>query len=100
MYIHVYVHVQCQLVYGLHKAQIMNLLTIQFQVSSCGYTVHTVPLPLPTVGHCHPRVTEAGAEQMAKLADVHDPQITEKYTQHLLSTFPDNMGHVFYVHSG
>ena len=56
--------------------------------------------PLPAVGHCHPRVTEAGAKQMAKLADVHDPQITEKYTQHLLSTFPENMGHVFYVHSG
>jgi ethanolamine-phosphate phospho-lyase len=52
------------------------------------------------VGHCHPRVVEAGAEQMARLADFPDLQITQQYTQHLLSTFPDNMGHVFYVHSG
>ena len=52
------------------------------------------------VGHCHPRVVAACAEQMSKLVQVPDAGITDTYTKHLLSTFPDNMGHVFYVHSG
>jgi ethanolamine-phosphate phospho-lyase len=52
------------------------------------------------VGHCHPEVVAAGTEQVSRLVHLRDSAVVDRYTQHLLSTFPDNMGHVFYVHSG
>jgi 4-aminobutyrate aminotransferase-like enzyme len=89
---------------GLHYSAVKPLKIVygrgQYLYDECDQPYLDCINNVTHVGHCHPRVVEAGAEQMARLADFPDLQITQQYTQHLLSTFPDNMGHVFYVHSG
>ena len=66
----------------------------------CGMLAADSTCSFLPVGHCHPKVVGAGVEQMSKLVHLPDSKVTQSYTQHLLSTFPDNMGHVFYVYSG
>ena len=54
------------------------------------------------VGHCHPRVVEAGARQMAELNTntryLHGSVID--YARRLAATFPDPLGVCFFVNSG
>jgi 4-aminobutyrate aminotransferase-like enzyme len=54
------------------------------------------------VGHCHPRVVEAGARQMAELNTntryLHEHVV--RYAQRLAATFPDPLEVVFPVNSG
>ncbi len=54
------------------------------------------------VGHCHPRVVRAGAQQMALLNTntryLHDTIVD--YAERLAASFPDPLGVVFFVNSG
>ncbi len=54
------------------------------------------------VGHCHPRVVEAGQKQMANLNTntryIYDE--LNRYAEKLCSTFPDELNKVFFVNSG
>ena len=54
------------------------------------------------VGHCHPKVVEAGQRALATLntnTRYHYDQLAQ-YSEHLLSYFPDEMDQVFFVNSG
>ncbi len=57
---------------------------------------------IPHVGHCHPKVVEAGQKQMAKLNTntryIYD-QLND-YAEKLLSKFPEGLNKVFFVNSG
>jgi 4-aminobutyrate aminotransferase-like enzyme/Ser/Thr protein kinase RdoA (MazF antagonist) len=57
---------------------------------------------VPHVGHCHPRVVEAGQRQMATLNTntryLHD--LINKYAAALRATLPDPLGVCFFVNSG
>ncbi|CAL4058550.1 unnamed protein product, partial [Meganyctiphanes norvegica] len=54
------------------------------------------------VGHCHPHVVKAGAEQMAVLSTnnrfLHDNLVL--YAQRLTATFPEKLSVCFFVNSG
>ncbi len=57
---------------------------------------------IPHVGHCHPRVVEAGQRQMAELNTntryLYD--LLHQYAEKLLSKFPKPLNKVFFVNSG
>jgi 4-aminobutyrate aminotransferase-like enzyme len=57
---------------------------------------------VPHVGHCHPKVVQAGFEQMQALNTntryLHD-RILE-YAEHLTSTLPDPLNVCYFVNSG
>ncbi|UCG45087.1 MAG: aminotransferase class III-fold pyridoxal phosphate-dependent enzyme, partial [Candidatus Bathyarchaeota archaeon] len=57
---------------------------------------------IPHVGHCHPRVVQAGQQQMAHLNTntryLYD-QIVE-YAEQLLAKFPKSLNKIFFVNSG
>lgn len=54
------------------------------------------------VGHCHPRVVEAGQQQMAKLNTNtrYLYELLSRYAEKLLSKFPESLNKVFFVNSG
>lgn len=57
---------------------------------------------VPSVGHAHPRVVAAVHEQMQKL-NTNTRYVQESildYSEQLLSTFPDELGHVMYTCTG
>jgi 4-aminobutyrate aminotransferase-like enzyme len=57
---------------------------------------------VPSVGHCHPRVVAAMAEQAAVL-NTHTRYLDEKildYSEKLLATFPDQLNRVMYCCTG
>ncbi|MBM2715121.1 aminotransferase class III-fold pyridoxal phosphate-dependent enzyme [Mesorhizobium caraganae] len=57
---------------------------------------------VPSVGHCHPRVVEAIAQQSAIL-NTHTRYLHEsilKYSEDLLATYPDEIGNVMYTCTG
>lgn len=57
---------------------------------------------VPSVGHCHPRVVEAVSRQLAVL-NTHTRYIHESilgYSEQLLATFPEEIGHVMYTCTG
>jgi len=57
---------------------------------------------VPSVGHCHPRVVAALAEQAARL-NTHTRYLHETvldYAEALLATFPDEIGHVMLTCTG
>lgn len=57
---------------------------------------------VPHVGHCHPRVVQAGQEQMAKLNTntryLHE--LTNEYAERLVATLPDALQVCYFVNSG
>ncbi len=57
---------------------------------------------IPQVGHCHPRVVEAGQKAMAKLNTniryLND--IYNEYAENLTAKFPESLTKVFFVNSG
>ncbi|MBM7045666.1 aspartate aminotransferase family protein [Rhizobium lusitanum] len=57
---------------------------------------------VPSVGHCHPRVVEAVAQQSAVLNThtryLHDSIL--EYSEDLLATYPDEIGNVMYTCTG
>jgi 4-aminobutyrate aminotransferase-like enzyme len=57
---------------------------------------------VPSVGHCHPRVVEAVSRQAATL-NTHTRYLHEailNYSEDLLATYPDEIGHVMYTCTG
>jgi 4-aminobutyrate aminotransferase-like enzyme len=57
---------------------------------------------VPSVGHCHPRVVAAVREQ-AGVLNTHTRYLHEailKYSEDLLATYPDEIGHVMYTCTG
>jgi 4-aminobutyrate aminotransferase-like enzyme len=57
---------------------------------------------VPSVGHCHPRVVEAIAQQAGTL-NTHTRYVTDgvlKYAQDLLETFPPELEHVMFTCTG
>ncbi len=57
---------------------------------------------VPSVGHCHPRVVKAVSEQAATL-NTHTRYLHEgiiRYSEDLLSTYPDEIGNVMYTCTG
>ena len=57
---------------------------------------------IPHVGHCHPRVVEAGQKQMAML-NTNTRYVYEQlaeYAEKLLGHFPPELNRVFFVNSG
>ncbi len=57
---------------------------------------------IPQVGHCHPRVVEAGQKAMANLNTNtrYLSDIYNEYAENLLAKFPDKLSKVFFVNSG
>ena len=57
---------------------------------------------IPQVGHCHPRVVEAGQKAMARL-NTNTRYLNDAYNEYgenLTAKFPDRLTKVFYVNSG
>ena len=63
---------------------------------------HMLSPSLPAVGHCHPDVVKAYAEQAGKLYWSPTPNhaLLQQYTNHLLSKFPKKLDFVLFVNSG
>ncbi len=80
----------------------MTGAAFQYMFDSTGRTFLDMRNNIPHVGHCHPRVVEAGRRQMARLNTntryLYDA--LETYAEKLLSRFPDNFSRVFFVNSG
>ena len=57
---------------------------------------------VPSVGHCHPHVVEA-LRQQAGILNTHTRYLHDNvldYAEHLLSTFPKQLGHVMFTCTG
>jgi ethanolamine-phosphate phospho-lyase len=75
---------------------------MQYMYSSDGRTYLDCVNNIPHVGHCHPKVVEAGQRQMAKL-NTNTRYLYESldnYAKKLLSKFPVSLNKVFFVNSG
>jgi ethanolamine-phosphate phospho-lyase len=75
---------------------------MQYMYSSDGRTYLDCVNNIPHVGHCHPKVVEAGQRQMAKL-NTNTRYLFESldnYAKKLLSKFPVSLNKVFFVNSG
>jgi ethanolamine-phosphate phospho-lyase len=74
----------------------------QYMFDSSGKTYLDCYNNIPQVGHCHPRVVEAGQKAMAKLNTntryLND--VYNEYAANLLAKFPSNLTKVFFVTSG
>ncbi len=57
---------------------------------------------IPLVGHCHPKVVEAGMSQMARLNTNtrYLYEILNRYSSRLLDKFPRSLNKIFHVNSG
>ncbi len=57
---------------------------------------------IPHVGHCHPKVVQAGQRQMARLNTNtrYLSEVYNNYAENLLSKFPAKLSKVFFVNSG
>lgn len=75
---------------------------LQYMYGSDGKTYLDCVNNISHVGHCHPKVVEAGQKQMASLNTntryVYDS--LNDYAEKLLSKFPDALSKVFFVNSG
>ena len=75
---------------------------LQYMYSADGKTYLDCVNNIPHVGHCHPKVVEAGQKQMARLNTnsryVYDS--LNEYSKKLLSSFPDSLSKIFFVNSG
>jgi 4-aminobutyrate aminotransferase-like enzyme/Ser/Thr protein kinase RdoA (MazF antagonist) len=75
---------------------------LQYMYAADGTTYLDCVNNIPHVGHCHPRVVEAGQRQMARLNTntryLYDS--LDRYAEKLLSKFPASLNRVFLVNSG
>jgi ethanolamine-phosphate phospho-lyase len=80
----------------------MEGAAFQYMYDAYGNTFLDAYNNIPHVGHCHPKVVEAGQRQMAKLNTntryLYD--ILPAYAEKLLSKFPPSLNRVFFVNSG
>lgn len=74
----------------------------QYMFDSAGRTYLDCYNNIPQVGHCHPKVVEAGQKAMAKLNTntryLND--VYNEYSANLLAKFPSSLTKVFFVNSG
>jgi ethanolamine-phosphate phospho-lyase len=74
----------------------------QYMYDAYGNTFLDAYNNIPHVGHSHPRVTEAGQRQMAKLNTntryIYD--LLSNYAERLTAKFPKQLNKVFFVNSG
>ena len=80
----------------------MERAAFQYMYDAYGNTFLDAYNNIPHVGHCHPKVVEAGQMQMAKLNTntryLYD--ILPAYAEKLLARFPSKLNKVFFVNSG
>jgi 4-aminobutyrate aminotransferase-like enzyme/Ser/Thr protein kinase RdoA (MazF antagonist) len=75
---------------------------MQYMYSSDGRTYLDCVNNIPHVGHCHPKVVEAGQKQMARL-NTNTRYLygsIDRYAEKLLSKFPSSLNKIFFVNSG
>ena len=74
----------------------------QYMFDASGKTYLDARNNIPHVGHCHPKVVQAGQQQMALLNTntryLYD-QLND-YAEQLLAKFPESLNKVFFVNSG
>lgn len=85
-----------------------ELHAFSHQISTLSASIHPFTLtksplpPTPAVGHCHPRVVEAGMKQMQVLSTnnryLHDN--IGSYAQHLRKKLPGDLSTFFFLNSG
>lgn len=80
----------------------MSGAAFQYMYAADGTTFLDAYNNIPLVGHCHPKVVEAGQRQMAQLNTntryIYDA--LHEYSEKLLSKFPKALNKVFFVNSG
>ncbi|WP_019671159.1 aminotransferase class III-fold pyridoxal phosphate-dependent enzyme [Eudoraea adriatica] len=80
----------------------MKKAAFQYMYDAYGNTYLDAYNNIPHVGHCHPKVVDAGQRQMAKLNTntryLYDS--LNEYAEKLLSKFPDSLNKVYFVNSG
>ena len=80
----------------------MQRSAFQYMYDAYGSTYLDAYNNIPHVGHCHPKVVEAGQRQMARLNTntryLYD--LLPAYAEKLLSYFPPSLNRVFFVNSG
>ncbi|MGK0388324.1 MAG: ethanolamine-phosphate phospho-lyase [Maribacter sp.] len=80
----------------------MSSAAFQYMYAADGTTFLDAYNNIPIVGHCHPKVVEAGQRQMAKLNTntryIYDA--LHEYSEKLLAKFPSKLNKVFFVNSG
>ncbi|MCP3952483.1 MAG: aminotransferase class III-fold pyridoxal phosphate-dependent enzyme [Desulfobacterales bacterium] len=80
----------------------MEKAAFQYMYDAAGNTYLDLYNNIPHVGHCHPKVVQAGQDHMARLNtntrylydQLHD------YSERLLALFPASLNKIFYVNSG
>jgi 4-aminobutyrate aminotransferase-like enzyme/Ser/Thr protein kinase RdoA (MazF antagonist) len=80
----------------------MTGAAMQYMYGADGRTYLDCVNNIPHVGHCHPKVVEAGQRQMARL-NTNTRYLygsLDRYAGKLLSKFPASLSKVFFVNSG
>ena len=80
----------------------MTGAAFQYMYDGEGHAILDAYNNIIQVGHCHPRVVAAGQKAMARL-NTNTRYLYEdlpRYSEHLLSHFPDHLNKVFLVNSG
>ena len=80
----------------------MTGAAFQYMYDASGKTYLDCYNNIPQVGHCHPRVVEAGQRAMARL-NTNTRYLNDTfnaYAENLLSRLPENLTKVFFVNSG
>lgn len=74
----------------------------QYMFDSNGNTFLDCYNNIPQVGHCHPRVAEAGQKAMARLNTNtrYLSDIYNEYAENLIAKFPKQLNKIFFVNSG
>ena len=84
------------------KPLYLESAAFQYMFDKYGNTFLDAYNNIPHVGHSHPKVVEAGQQQMAKLNTntryLYD--LLNNYSAQLLRYFPDSLNKVFFVNSG
>jgi len=74
----------------------------QYMFDNLGNTYLDTRNNIPHVGHCHPKVVQAGQKQMAVLNTntryLYDEIVA--YSERILAKFPEKLNKIFYVNSG
>jgi len=95
-------HISKALSLSFPKPIKMTGAAFQYMYDSEGNTYLDAYNNIPHVGHCHPRVVQAGRRQMAAL-NTNTRYLTHQlndYAERLLSKFPEALNKVFFVNSG
>lgn len=85
-----------------HEPLHMIGAAMQYMYGADGRTYLDCVNNIPHVGHCHPKVVEAGQRQMARL-NTNTRYLynsLELYAEKLLSKFPSSLNKIFFVNSG